>query len=190
MLIEPAHDLISTTTLDRSLMVYFKNALWSNFGKELSHPRTDEGLVVVSNALFDSEEFPLPPSPDDGLVWVETFSGRNIRFEVLGLFFCYIGMAFQSLQDWNPVFEVPENLGRDRMQTSWRMNECAEVCLKMCDYAETVNYFVPALILNLKRLQTGCTGDDSKSRHSNTFVYSSRIICMCIRSKVGHNLPL
>ena len=32
---------------------------------------------------------------------------------------------------------------------------------KMCEMAETVNFLVPALIYNFKRLQTGCTGDDS-----------------------------
>lgn len=158
-----ARDLTSIKTLDRSLMAYFNTALWSTFSTSLAHPRTDEALVAISNALFDSEENPLPASPDDGIAWADTFSGPNIRFEVLGLFFCYIGMAFQSLQDWDPVFAVPENDGRDRMETAWRINECAEVCLKMCDYAETVNFFVPALILHLKRLQTGCTGDDSKS---------------------------
>jgi len=119
-------------------------------------------LKVISDALFTNEERPLPPGPDDGVAWANTFSGRNIRFEMLGLFFCYIGLAYQSLQDWDPLFSVTENQGRDRRQTAWRMNECAEVCLKMCDLAETVNYLVPCLIINLKRLQTGCTGDDSK----------------------------
>jgi hypothetical protein len=32
----------------------------------------------------------------------------------------------------------------------------------MCDDSETVNFLVTALILCLKRLETGCTGDDSK----------------------------
>lgn len=135
--------------------------------------------------------------------------GKNIRFEMLGLYFCYIGMEYQALQDWDPLFNHPENSGRDRKQTAWRFGECAEVCLvcqspscsscllvilssgdfflqenlvpaisipllaghfmydannerqKMCDLAETVNFLVPALIYNFKRLQTGCTGDDS-----------------------------
>jgi hypothetical protein len=154
------------TTLDHSLMQHFNQALWSNFESQLTYPRTDERLTVISDALFKNEERPLPPSPDSGLEWVNTFSGEKIRFEMLGLYFCYIGMAYRALQDWDPLFSIEENKGRDRMQTSWRMNECAEVCLKMCDCSETVNYLVPALILNLKRLQTGCTGDDSKFNHS------------------------
>lgn len=164
VLLNPSHgSVIRVMTLDMDLMRYFKDTLWSTFGAELTYPRTNERLTVLSDVLFKNEEKPLPPSPDNGIDWADTFMGRNIRFEMLGLFFCYIGLAYRSLQDWDPLFNVPENGGRDRMQTAWRMNESAEVCLKMCDGAETVNYFIPALILNIKRLQTGCTGDDSES---------------------------
>jgi hypothetical protein len=87
--------------------------------------------------------------------------GDNIRFETMGLLFCYLGIGYLSLQDWDALFKVPENHGRDRKQTAWRMKECADICLQMCDYSETINYLVTALIYNLKRLESGCTGDDS-----------------------------
>jgi hypothetical protein len=93
---------------------------------------------------------------------MNTFTGSNIRFEMMGILFCFFGLGFMSLQDWDPVFKATENDGRDRKQSAWRMKECAGVCLKMCDDSETVNYLVTALIQSLKRLETGCTGDDSK----------------------------
>jgi Fungal specific transcription factor domain len=43
------------------------------------------------------------------------------------------------------------------------MKECADVCLRMCDDSETVNYLVVTLIVDLKKLESGCTGDESKS---------------------------
>ncbi|KUJ18208.1 uncharacterized protein LY89DRAFT_583053 [Mollisia scopiformis] len=149
------------TTLDMQLLGYCNASIWANFEEPLSQPRSAPSLTIMSDALFKNEEAPLPPSPDDAVEWLDTFTGPNIRFEMMGLMFCFYGMGYLALQDWDPLFSVSENLGRDRKQTAWRMKECAEVCLDMCDCSETVNYLVAALILNLKRLETACTGDET-----------------------------
>ncbi|CZR53186.1 uncharacterized protein PAC_03064 [Phialocephala subalpina] len=148
-------------TLDTRVIGYCNSAIWSNFAESLSQPRSAESLTIFSDVLFKNEETPLPASPDDPIEWLNTFTGPNLRFEMLGLMFCFYGMGYLALQDWDPLFEVPENFGRDRKQTAWRMKECADVCLDMCDCSDTVNYLVAALILNLKRLETACTGDET-----------------------------
>jgi hypothetical protein len=150
------------SSMDSIMVSHCITSLWSTFESELSGPREEEPLARIADVLFDNEETPLAPSPDDPIEWMNTFTGPNIRFEMMGLLFCFFGLGFMALQDWDPVFEAPENDGRDRKQTAWRMKECAGVCLKMCDDSETVNYLVSALIFSLKRLETGCTGDDSK----------------------------
>ena len=155
-------DTVRQTCLDPAIIRHCITTLWSTFEVELSGTRDEEPMARIADVLFENEETPLAPSPDDPAEWMNTFTGSNIRFEMMGMLFCFFGLGFMSLQDWDPVFKAPENDGRDRKQTAWRMKECAEVCMKMCDDSETVNYLVPALILSLKRLETGCTGDDSK----------------------------
>ena len=150
------------SSMDSIMISHCITALWSTFEAELSGEREEEPMARIADVLFDNEETPLAPSPDDAIEWMNTFTGPNIRFEMMGLLFCFFGLGFMSLQDWDPVFTTHENDGRDRKQTAWRMKECAGVCLKMCDDSETVNYLVSALIFSLKRLETGCTGDDSK----------------------------
>ena len=106
--------------------------------------------------------------------------GPNLRFEMLGLLFAFLGMAYKFLQDGDPIFEEPENEGRDRVgslptslpnynvlkspqkQSAWRMKECADVTLNMCDSSETVNFLVAALLFNVKVLESACTGDESQ----------------------------
>jgi hypothetical protein len=105
--------------------------LWSTFGEQLAVPRTSEKLTLIAETLFKNEEKPLPPAPDDGMEWLNTFTGPNLRFEMLGMLFCFFGMAYHSLLDGDPRFNIPENHGRDRKQSSWRMKECADICLKM-----------------------------------------------------------
>ena len=105
--------------------------LWSTFGEQLSVPRTSEKLNLIADALFKNEEKPLPPTPDDGIEWLSTFTGPNLRFEMLGILFCFFGIAYQSLLDGDHRLSIPENQGRDRKQSSWRMKECADICLEM-----------------------------------------------------------
>jgi hypothetical protein len=105
--------------------------LWSTFGEQLAVPRTSEKLTPVAETLFKNEEKTLPPAPDDGMEWLNTFTGPNLRFEMLGMLFCFFGMAYHSLVDGDPRFSIPENHGRDRKQSAWRMKECADICLKM-----------------------------------------------------------
>ena len=155
-------DSIHETSLNPVIIRHCIASLWSKFEVELSGPREEEPMARIADVLFENEETPLAPSPDNPTQWMNTFTGPNIRFEMMGMLFCFFGIGFMTLQDWDPVFKLPENDGRDRKQTAWRMKECAGVCMKMCDDSETVNFLVTALILCLKRLETGCTGDDSK----------------------------
>jgi hypothetical protein len=136
--------------------------LWEEFEPQLRAPRSTAGLTSIAEVLFQNEENPLPPSPEDGLDWLNTFMGPNLRFEMVGLLFCYFGKAYLKLQDWDPLFKVPENHDRDRKETAWRMKECADIFRKMCHFSETVNEIVVALCYNISVLMSQCTGDESK----------------------------
>jgi hypothetical protein len=137
--------------------------LWATFEPILEAPRTTEKLAGIAEVLFANELRPFPPAPDDGMDWLNTFMGPNLRFEMLGMLFCFFGMAYQSLNDWDERFKVPENQGRDRKQTSWRMKECADVCLKMNETSEENNDISLALQVCTAILESVCTGDESKS---------------------------
>lgn len=118
-------------TMNEVLIKHAVVNLWSTFGEELSVPRTSEKLSLIAETLFKNEEKPLPPAPDDGMEWLDTFTGLSLRFEMLGMLFCFFGMAYHSLPDSDHRFRIPENPGWDRRQSSWRMKECADICLKM-----------------------------------------------------------
>ena len=137
------HHILMNVTLVKHTIV----TLWSTFGEQLTMPRTPEKLTPIAETLFKNEEKILPPAPDDGMEWLNTFTGPNLRFEMLGMMFVFFGMAYQSLLDGDARFAVPENHGRDRKQTTWRMKECADVCLKMCEISETSAYLKKASLL-------------------------------------------
>jgi hypothetical protein len=151
-------------TLNSTMMNHCVTTLWETFEKNLVAPRSTEGLTGIAEVLFRNEEEPLPPSPEDGLDWLNTFMGPNIRFEMIGILFCFFGKAYLTLQDWDPLFGVPENHDRDRKETAWRMKECADICRKMCHFSETINELVAALCYNISILESMCAGDESMLR--------------------------
>ncbi|TGO20236.1 hypothetical protein BPAE_0320g00040 [Botrytis paeoniae] len=169
-LLERYHDLVEFSVMPEYMVKYLISSIYDTFGPILAEPRSKEKFVPFVETLLKNEETPLPSSPDDGIAWLNTFSGPNIRFESMGLLFCFIGRAYQSLVDGNPLFQKEENNGRNRRQTSWRMNECADVMGKMCDCTDTVNEIVVAFRVSIYVLESSVVGDENYSnlnRHGN-----------------------
>lgn len=159
-LLERYHDLVEFSIMPEFMIKYLVTTIYSTFGSVLAEPRSKEKFIPFVETLLKNEETPLPPSPDDGIAWLDTFSGSNIRFEAIGLLFCFIGRAYQSLADGDPLFQKEENHGRNRRQTSWRMNECADVMGKMCDCTDTVNEIVVAFRVAIFVLESSVVGDE------------------------------
>lgn len=136
--------------------------LWQTFGGHLATPRAPEKLTAIADVLFANAQTPYPPPPDDGMDWLDTFMGPNLRFETLGVLFCFFGMSYESLPDWDELFKAPENQGRTRKQISWRMKECADICLKMCQATEENNEISLSLQVCTAILEGLCTGEESK----------------------------
>jgi hypothetical protein len=101
---------------DHVMIKHCIETLYSTFGTELAAPRSAEKFVYMSKVIFKNEERPLPPSSDDGMEWLDTFMGPHVRFEIIRILFCFFDLAYLSLQDWDPLFELPENHGRNRKQ--------------------------------------------------------------------------
>jgi hypothetical protein len=116
ILLTKALSSMRDVTLDHAMIKHCIKTLYSAFGTQLSVPRSAEKFVDMSEVLFKNEERQLPPSPDDGMEWLDTFMGLNVRFEIIGVLFCFFGLAYLSLQEWDPLFGLPENHGRNRKQ--------------------------------------------------------------------------
>ncbi|KAM3065299.1 hypothetical protein ACMFMF_011237 [Clarireedia jacksonii] len=177
--------------LPEPLIRHCINTLFSTFSASLSSPRTPESLAPLIEALLLNEETPLPPSPDEGLAWLNTFNGPNIRFEMLGLLFCWFGRGYLSWEDDHPLLKEKndglrgEAADMDRRQRAWRMNECADVCGKMCDYSDTINEIVVAFRISILVLESTVIGDESYSNHHR----HSSMITVAIAAGL-HRLPL
>lgn len=167
-------------TLDEVIIRHCVATLWTTFEAQLKAPRTADQLVTIAKVLFKNEESPLPPAPPDGLEWLKTFTGPNIRLEVLGNLFTFFGLAYLSRNDEDPVFNPPGARVLKRKQVAWRMKECADICLKMCECTDTINEFVVALTVGLLVLESTCLGDEGN------FQIIAQILCLMLGQITHH----
>jgi hypothetical protein len=102
-------DSIRESSMSPVIIRHCIATLLSTFEAELNRPREDELTALIADVLLENKETPLAPSLDDDTEWMNPFTGHNIRFEMMRIFFCFFGPGFLTLQDWDPVFKASAN---------------------------------------------------------------------------------
>ena len=124
---------------------------------ELQHSRTAGTLTKLSSEICANGKTPSHSEGADN--WYNWFSGPKLRWEIIGILFTVFGMSFYSRQEWDPVFSLSEQGGRNRKTAAIFMKVCADDCLHMCRETE-INDMIVILTKNVGRLQSVLFGDD------------------------------
>lgn len=125
---------------------------------EFQHSRTAGTLTKLSSEICANSESPSHlEGPDD---WYNWFSGPKLQWEMVGILFAVFGMAFYSRHEWDPIFSLSEQEGRNRNTAASFMKACADECLNMCRETEA-NDMTVILAKNVGRLQNVLAGDNS-----------------------------
>jgi hypothetical protein len=87
-----------------------------------------------------------------------------LRWEMIGILFSWAGIAFRCKQEWDPVFELVEQHGRDRNTAADQMRECAAACVRLCEENFELSDIMVICMKNSSRLQSIIINDESKSQ--------------------------
>ena len=150
-------------TLPEPTIRYCHESIWSTYGSYLKEPRTDERLSIISRELCKNAMNPLTASSSTK-EWTESFSGHNLRWEIVGNLFIVYGISIMAVADWDSLFVASkERANWNKRQSAEESRECAEACLALCNDTDSVNDFVIALMSAAFVLQSVYEGDASKS---------------------------
>lgn len=144
--------------LSPKMITHCLKSVWSTFGDALKDPRSDRELSSMAHSLFRNGE--TPARPDEEQAWVNWFCGSSLRWEMIGLLFTFYGLVMMQLQDWDPIFNLPEQRGRTRKSASLRMKQCADVCLSLRNTVHPINDAVVCLFKNTAKLYGQVAGDE------------------------------
>lgn len=120
------------------------------YSKEFDGPRSCDEMSRVVLDLSQNIRTPMKSTMDDNETLLEWLIGPNLRWEMLGILFAFFGMAFISLQEWDPIFEeaeLPEWQGLDRQTAAWKMKVAADGCLQFCWDVDCLNEVVALLMV-------------------------------------------
>ncbi|KAJ5502105.1 FAD dependent oxidoreductase superfamily [Penicillium fimorum] len=141
--------------------------VWTEYPSELGELRTRESALRVANDLFLNHTQPRPiPDYDDAsnpdhASWMNWFGGPNLRWEMIGILFSWAGIAFRCKQEWDTVFDLPEQHGRNRNTAAERMRECAAACIKLCEGNFEISDIMVICMKNSTRLESILISDES-----------------------------
>lgn len=148
--------------------------VWTEYASELGEPRTRESVFRVANDLFINQKRP-HSMPDceyaansDHASWINWFGGPHLRWEMIGILFSWAGIAFRCRQEWDPVFDLPEQHGRNRNTAAEKMRECAAACVRLCEGNFEISDTMVICMKNSTRLQSIIISDESESQNIRT----------------------
>lgn len=142
---------------------YCLQSLWSTYGEFLNEPRDTESLCTMAKSILSNACVPLPLTRSTGQ-WLESFTGNNLRWEIIGTFFAIFGLVTMALPDMSISSIVKDDETIDKRRKFVRkMSECAEACLILCDDNGSVNEFVIWLMHHIHTLHSFYSGDASES---------------------------
>lgn len=99
-------------------------SIWTTFGQHLKEPRRQSSLEAMAQTLFRNGESALE-EPEDYQSWLACFSGSRLRWEVMGIVFCRIGIATTVLPVDDHLFTTKVGPKIDKRQFGLDMKECS-----------------------------------------------------------------
>lgn len=150
--------------LPEQVVHHVHKTTWSTFGKCLNETGkvNTENLSAMSRKLCKTAMNPLGPSSSTQ-DWMESISGHNLRWEIIGIFFTIFGLSVMTMSDWDPLFATANDGNPyNKRQYGEAMRECAEACLSLCNDVDAINDFVVCLMSAVYALQSFYEGDSSE----------------------------
>jgi len=111
-------------------VIYCMSSLWSTFGQVLRHPRKSKDLKDLAELLSRNTMSTIRYT-DDGDVWLAQLSGRNLRWEMLGIILSTLGFVLLALPDEDQFWSTQSGRRMQRRDFALEMKECTDGCVSM-----------------------------------------------------------
>lgn len=142
-------------------IIHCMTSLWTHFGQALRQPRKSKDLREIAQMLSRNTLTVLREAEDPD-IWLASLSGRNLRWEMIGIIFCILGKVMLVLPEDDPFWASQSGRRMQRRDFTLEMKECADECIKLSDQMDNINMLLVILLHKRNILESQCTGDTSK----------------------------
>lgn len=123
--------------------------IWSEFGDLLSTFKTVEDLYGLSQLVWRNTMVSLPiDAHTSGKKWALLSTGKNLRWETVGLIFSGVGVLAGNLSDWDVIFTSTKDKIKDRPTLVNKMRDMMELVIGFCRDSECTNELFACLLVS------------------------------------------
>jgi hypothetical protein len=113
--------------------------LWQEWGQLLMEGDPDQ-LRSLSELVWRNTRRPLKVHGQmTAREWARSASGRNLRWEIVGIILSMAGLIAVNLSNWDTIFDTIRDRYVDRATFVERMRKASEFCLCFCYESEVLN---------------------------------------------------
>lgn len=105
-------------------------SLWQTFGSLLLGKQEDN-LETLARHLCENHGITVREDATDPNVWLESFSGKNLQWEALGVLFTSWAFGALSSPVEDPIFMQPDGTIRERREVVTQLKNCASSCIEL-----------------------------------------------------------
>lgn len=128
----------SSIVLQPVFRIWF-DEMWSDYEHIWRDPKPEQ-LYALSEMVWRNTRTSIEVhgnmTPDD---WARTATGKNLRWEIIGLILSMVGLVAVNLSDWDSIFDDIRDTVVDRATFSERMRKASELVLCFCYECECLN---------------------------------------------------
>lgn len=158
-------EIYANKSFDKSFhkptMIFCMSSLWSTFGQALRQPRKSKDLRDIAQVLSRNTMSVLRDA-DDADTWLDSLSGQNLRWELMGLLFCSMGNVLLGTPEEDSFWATQSGRRTRRRDFAMEMNQCTQDCVKLSSQMDNINLLMVSLLFKRNILESQCTGDTSK----------------------------
>jgi hypothetical protein len=124
-------DVFDGLILPQPILQVYIEELWNDFGQLLEEGEPDQ-LRGLSELVWCNTRTPM--KVHGGMTareWARSASGRNLRWETVGVILSLVGLVAINLSNWDTIFDEIRDRFVDRGKFAERMRKASEFCLKI-----------------------------------------------------------
>ncbi|TQV96476.1 hypothetical protein V2A60_003126 [Cordyceps javanica] len=176
------------------------HSLWDTFGDILDGDRSDKSLSAMAKRLCLNTASVPREDHTDPKEWFKEFSGKNMRWECIGILFAYWSSGLLSLPRETFKGSCKALNDMDRRTALEFYKELVADCANLCWNAGTGNTLLCFLLFKRSLLQSNISGDGDLRHfrlhgdlialttylglHTSTAAFGDRSICVQIRRRL------
>ncbi|KEF59094.1 uncharacterized protein A1O9_03938 [Exophiala aquamarina CBS 119918] len=105
-------------------------SLWKRYGSLLLG-KQEENLEGLSRHLCQNHGVTVREDATDTNVWLESFSGKNLQWEALGILFTFWAFGVLASPVEDSIFMQPDGTIRERRAVVTQLKNCASSCIEL-----------------------------------------------------------